>query len=224
MDYCKPKETIYNGYRFRSRLEARWAVFFDEARIRYMYEPEGFDLINGESYLPDFYLIDFELYVEIKPFNPNVVKWVGDSNKWEKKCERFRDATGKAILLCYGDPAEDLFHLLFAFDVTDSGGGQSEYRCLFAEWREIPVICVAPQRSDRLICISEDMEQNPYVGTPRDYGGAAEMAYWEQCKHNLNIHDANNKKTGLYQARIAARQARFEFGETPRQHRFIANS
>ena len=25
----KPIETKYNGYRFRSRLEARWAVFFD---------------------------------------------------------------------------------------------------------------------------------------------------------------------------------------------------
>lgn len=24
----KPIETIYNGYHFRSRLEARWAVFF----------------------------------------------------------------------------------------------------------------------------------------------------------------------------------------------------
>ena len=29
----KAIETIYNGYKFRSRLEARWAVFFDEAGI-----------------------------------------------------------------------------------------------------------------------------------------------------------------------------------------------
>ena len=40
----KPIETVYNGYRFRSRLEARWAVFFDEAEIPYEYEPEGFDV------------------------------------------------------------------------------------------------------------------------------------------------------------------------------------
>jgi hypothetical protein len=25
----RPLETLYNGYRFRSRLEARWAVFFE---------------------------------------------------------------------------------------------------------------------------------------------------------------------------------------------------
>ena len=62
----KPIETIYNGYRFRSRLEARWAVFFDAARIKYEYEPEGFDLGDGVYYLPDFYLPDDDVWVEIK--------------------------------------------------------------------------------------------------------------------------------------------------------------
>ena len=38
----KPIETYYNGYRFRSRLEARWAVFFDALGVPYEYEPEGF--------------------------------------------------------------------------------------------------------------------------------------------------------------------------------------
>ena len=50
----KAIETVYNGYRFRSRLEARWAVFFDAAGIKYEYEPEGFDLGGGLYYLPDF--------------------------------------------------------------------------------------------------------------------------------------------------------------------------
>lgn len=40
----KPIETIYNGYRFRSRLEARWAVFLDSLGVKYEYEPEGFEL------------------------------------------------------------------------------------------------------------------------------------------------------------------------------------
>ena len=31
----KAIETRYNGYRFRSRTEARWAVFFDAFGIRY---------------------------------------------------------------------------------------------------------------------------------------------------------------------------------------------
>ena len=62
----KAIETHYNGYKFRSRLEARWAVFFDEAGIEYQYEPEGFT--NGEDcYLPDFYLPEHNTYVEVKP-------------------------------------------------------------------------------------------------------------------------------------------------------------
>ena len=58
MAEIKAIETIYNGYKFRSRLEARWAVFFEEAGIEYQYEPEGYVLDNGECYLPDFYIPD----------------------------------------------------------------------------------------------------------------------------------------------------------------------
>lgn len=63
----KPIETVYKGYRFRSRLEARWAVFFDAAGIEYEYEIEGFEKENGMRYLPDFYLPDEDMYVEVKP-------------------------------------------------------------------------------------------------------------------------------------------------------------
>ena len=49
-------ETSYDGCRFRSRLEARWAVFFNAAGIEYQYEPEGFVLSDGSWYLPDFYI------------------------------------------------------------------------------------------------------------------------------------------------------------------------
>lgn len=68
----KAIETKYNGYRFRSRLEARWAVFFDEMGIDYEYELEGFELPSGARYLPDFYLkhVHNGLYVEIKPQYP----------------------------------------------------------------------------------------------------------------------------------------------------------
>lgn len=49
----KAIETRYAGCRFRSRLEARWARFFDHLRIRWEYEPEGFETAAG-PYLPDF--------------------------------------------------------------------------------------------------------------------------------------------------------------------------
>jgi len=49
-------ETKYKGYRFRSRLEARWAVFFDALKFLWAYEPQGYRLSDGTSYLPDFWL------------------------------------------------------------------------------------------------------------------------------------------------------------------------
>lgn len=66
MNNLKPIETTYNGYRFRSRLEARWAVFFDALGFSWEYEKEGFDL-NGTPYLPDFYIPQWGAWVEIKP-------------------------------------------------------------------------------------------------------------------------------------------------------------
>ncbi len=62
----KPIETIYKGYRFRSRLEARWAVFFDSLGIKWEYEPEGIEFDDGTRYLPDFYLPDSNQFFEVK--------------------------------------------------------------------------------------------------------------------------------------------------------------
>jgi len=72
METIKAIETKYNGYLFRSRLEARWAVFFDACGIEYEYESEGFRLEDGTRYLPDFYLPELEYYVEVKGFNDHL--------------------------------------------------------------------------------------------------------------------------------------------------------
>lgn len=72
----KAIETSYAGCRFRSRLEARWAVFFDHLAIRWEYEPQGYELPSGR-YLPDFWLPDAEAWIEIKgqpPTKPEKVK------------------------------------------------------------------------------------------------------------------------------------------------------
>lgn len=66
MNSIKPIETYYNGYRFRSRLEARWAVFFDSLKIPWVYEPEGLEINNNIHYLPDFYLPDCNQFFEVK--------------------------------------------------------------------------------------------------------------------------------------------------------------
>ena len=62
------KPTRWNGIIYRSRLEARWAVFFDalNPRLPYEYEPEWFDTSHG-PYLPDFYLPTLNYFWIVKP-------------------------------------------------------------------------------------------------------------------------------------------------------------
>jgi hypothetical protein len=75
MSEIKPIETRYKGYRFRSRLEARWAVFFDALGIDYQYEPQGFIVgYDHRPYLPDFLLPKYNLYCEVKP-TPEAFDW-----------------------------------------------------------------------------------------------------------------------------------------------------
>lgn len=62
----KAIETVYAGYRFRSRLEARWAVFFDFLKWDWQYEKEGFELPSGK-YLPDFWIGTVNMWAEVKP-------------------------------------------------------------------------------------------------------------------------------------------------------------
>lgn len=84
----EPIPTRYKGYHFRSRLEARWAVFFDTIGMSWEYEPEGFEIVVPRQddvwvyapeltegchwYLPDFHITDGLGYgdgawIEIKP-------------------------------------------------------------------------------------------------------------------------------------------------------------
>ena len=61
----KSHPTIYRGTQFRSRLEARWAAFFDLVGWRWRYEP--FDL---EGWTPDFLLsraCTDDVLIEVKP-------------------------------------------------------------------------------------------------------------------------------------------------------------
>ncbi|MBG0739031.1 hypothetical protein IV500_06400 [Paeniglutamicibacter antarcticus] len=64
----KPKamEVSYSGRIFRSRLEARWAVFMDLLDVNWDYEPSFYQVGEELFYLPDFYLPDHQLWLEVK--------------------------------------------------------------------------------------------------------------------------------------------------------------
>ena len=92
-----PIPTEYAGHVFRSRTEARWAVFFDLIQLRWEYEPEGIILGDGTWYLPDFWMPDMALWVEVKPSGE-----VSDI-VWEKAAGLLT-ASGHGVLVLNGAP------------------------------------------------------------------------------------------------------------------------
>lgn len=55
--------TTYAGVNFRSRLEARWAAFFDLVGWKWTYEP-----VDGDGYIPDFLIHGARpFFVEVGP-------------------------------------------------------------------------------------------------------------------------------------------------------------
>lgn len=105
MKTVKPIETKYKGYRFRSRLEARWAVFLDELDIRYEYELEGFTLPSGTAYLPDFFLPNLGVFVEVKPTAKLPYKDL-------KRMVEFALAGDHQLLLIVDSPTQESMYLV----------------------------------------------------------------------------------------------------------------
>jgi hypothetical protein len=81
----KPIPTTYGGFRFRSRLEARWAAFFDAIRWPWQYEP--LDLMG---YIPDF-VLPFRRSAVLAEVRPIV------STEWEHTCH---DGGYRECLVC----------------------------------------------------------------------------------------------------------------------------
>jgi hypothetical protein len=65
---AKPIPTWHAGIQFRSRLEARWAVFLDQLDLSWEYESQGF-VVDGTPYLPDFLIFTAGgmVWAEVKP-------------------------------------------------------------------------------------------------------------------------------------------------------------
>lgn len=183
MNTPKPIDTHYNGYKFRSRLEARWAVFFDELQIPYAYESEGFDL--GEfRYLPDFHLTNGLVLHEFKPTQLNKI-WVEikpDLSLEEderQKIAQFVKQTDYHILLIAGHPDINV-SLRFIDHHPETGWFVTDVR-----WIELP-------------------------------GGEIGLVPIEFLNNNELLSQTNAPR--LRHALDKARQARFEFGQTPESH------
>lgn len=91
------KDTEYGGILYRSQLEAQWAQFFDLCKIRHKYEFEKVDL-GVDKYTPDFWLPDFEVWIEVKPYK---------QYRPHSKCYRCAIETRKQVLLVQGKPERE---------------------------------------------------------------------------------------------------------------------
>lgn len=191
----KPIETVYVGYRFRSRLEARWAIFFDTLGLRWEYEAEGFDLGHGYKYLPDFWLPELDCWIEIKPIMRDIEDWpVGEV---KLKAELLAQKTGKHVFILVGTPGP-----VGGMGVLDKDS--------YTGFAVAPLIglydnsywwCVCP------ICGS--------VGIQYD-GRSGRNIHEPNCQYHDDKTDPKNYNFDdprLHLAYNAARSARFEFGE-----------
>jgi len=115
----KPIETKYKGYKFRSRLEARWAVFFEGMGLDWTYEPEGFQLPSNTWYLPDFFvkghITGENYYYEIKP-------------RGSKPCLKVKEFNDyKNIVQLNGDPFDYVKFLCPRCGVIESDFVNADY-------------------------------------------------------------------------------------------------
>lgn len=191
-------ETEYKGYLFRSRLEARWAVFFDQLGIRYEYEPEGIVLSNGTYYLPDFCLPEFHCYFEVKR---DGVQNMPEGREAVRKICNGSYENEWAGMIAFGDPMDDNVWI-FCQESNDGSAGNYEGKVTFGIH---PILCrpylfAAGDRRERVFydCFGEEMETIPME--TEEYG----------------TYTYGDFVTGrVLAARRAARQARFEHGERP---------
>lgn len=181
----KPIETIYNGYKFRSRLEARWAIFFDELGIKYEYEPEGYELSSYEKYLPDFFLPDFNggMFCEVKPSG-------GDFSK----AMRFSKDGGVSLWLCEGTP--DFAIYKYTDDGEDVFCGLPNFSSAHKENRMYAMPC---GEFDNICNMTNCFDLKPIL-LPKGEHGVDLNRYFDDIYIN---------------AIAASRQARFEHGEKP---------
>jgi hypothetical protein len=123
-----PIPTEYNGVVYRSRTEARWAVFFTENDIPFSYEMEGFDL-DGIRYLPDFWLPIGKLWIEVKPYEP--------LSQEIEKAKRLAKNLRNMVFIIPGGPAADVSLIA----VSPTGKTQPEWKFAYAHEEGVGYLC-----------------------------------------------------------------------------------
>ena len=187
----KAIDTRYAGHRFRSRLEARWAVFFDTLGVRWEYEPEGYATSAG-PYLPDFLLHLHEpVWFEVKPDSDTL-----EDDRWPALVKM----THRELVITRGMPRADLRDLTWENAPTCNGWMQSWRPGEFedgpgAGWDNGRAFCIC------LTCEGVGIEFEGRSGRMNCCGGG-DSQRWHTGEHDRIVN-----------AYRAAHSARFEHGQ-----------
>lgn len=230
MTDIKPIETEYAGYKFRSRLEARWAVFFDACGVDWEYEPQGYTLQDGTKYLPDFLLHGVELdsldlhkeetdlYVEVKGVvtddaKRKLVEFSGLGDYERIRDERDGDVYDPDVeRACISRP-------IIAFGRVPDGNRYEEIieniekQTLKSHSFLFSVLFITGTLECECSLVPY-INNNGKLAFSDNFCRLADSEFVGDCIDNF-ISNADIDKTKV--AYKKARQARFEWGETPRR-------
>lgn len=194
----KAIQTEYKGYLFRSRLEARWAVFFDACGVEWEYEPEGYDLGDGVYYLPDFLLHGVDgrdggdIYVEVK--GQMTAEDVVKIKRFIKEGDAY-DKFDPALLIVGNIPAGENMQEICS-NISDAA--YSGFSSINGDW---------PRPFNFETIDGDHFAAHPGI----NWNGKFEL-FGDDCNYLCNMNPEATER-----AYRLARQARFEHGETPRR-------
>jgi hypothetical protein len=232
-------ETTWKGYRFRSRLEARWAVFLSTLGVQWEYEAEGYELSDGTRYLPDFWLPNEQAWIEVKGADPSpdematcaqladeaglpVIMVVGTPGYELVECPRedYRQPThDEIVFLGYNPPPPDWRVWDWVVALEDREGGLALEEFLVKEGLIRPGMQFASERDRLIFLLEKDREyyRNKYGREHRKWGAGLTSERWLDhlvlCDGRLALGNGPCRK--MEAAATAARSARFEHGESP---------
>jgi len=191
----KAVETRIYGCRFRSRLEARWAVFLTKLGVQWEYEKEGY-MTEAGWYLPDFWLpeVNGGSWLEIKPYSKDAPHIWQDPKLYSFQCSTPHD-----YFVAHGlrNPTkkEDLSDTYYP--------GWIE-----CTWDEPMYFCECPICGKIGIVFDGRSARLDDCDTTK-----AKQEWVYRADHEDKAYTANSPR--IIEAFIAANSARFEHGEKP---------
>lgn len=120
------EEKVYRRWyevRFAHRSEQEFARLLDFYDIKWLYEPVSFDIAwdkNGNpvsKFTPDFYLPEFDLYIEITTLDQKLV--TKKNRKIRRLCELYPEVKCKIFY------RRDYEHLLLKYGIKLGGEGRA---------------------------------------------------------------------------------------------------